>query len=123
MNWDWWLNFASFFRDMTVGIGALFGGAGAFKILSDWRKERQKQRYKNKYIKRFAAYLRDPKETAIWKNQNNDKIYAVFKPDKTRQHITPWSTFVELGYSSGEYEEVSNKQLEQYKLGEPIDFS
>jgi hypothetical protein len=124
MNWDWLHNFSSVFRDIAVGIGALFGGAGAFKILTDWRQERRKQQYRDKCMKKFAAHLRDPNETAIWKLQNSNKIYAVYMPNKTVQHIKPFSTFKELGYESGDWdEEVNKERLENYALHEPIDFS
>lgn len=123
MDWDWWNNFAPLFRDIGVGIGAIAGGIGAIPVINDWRKRKQKQHYRDKYIKRFSSHLKDKNDVLIWKLENSNKIYAIYKPDDTRQHIKSWSTYKELGYESGDWDkEVSKKVLNQYKEVEPIDF-
>ena|SRR3989344_2763473 len=125
MSWDWLKDFATVVRDLGVGIGTLLGGWGALPLFKKWnRKEREKEQYKEKCIKRFASHLRNKDEALIWKLKNSDKILAIYKPNMTWQHIKTWSTYKALGYESGDWDkEVGGNELDNFKEDEPIDFT
>jgi hypothetical protein len=120
---SWWLNFSTVVNRIGLGIGAILGGTSAIPIIRDWSNEKNKLRYKDKYMKKFSNFTRDKEKTSIWKS-NGNPIYAIDKINRTKQHIRPWSTFKELGYADDGWDkEATPKELEEYDLGEPIDFT
>ena len=125
MHWDVLQKSASIIRDLGVGIGTFLGGYAALPFVKDrWKADRIKKKYKAKYIERFSAWKRDKNNAYIWKREGSDGIYAIYTPNNTKQHIKHWSTFIDLGYGSGDWDkEVSKKELENYQDDEPIDFS
>lgn len=125
MHWNWWHDLSEVVSGLGVGLGTLLAGYGALPFFKDLnRKDKKKDQNKDKYMKMFASHLRNKNEALIWKLKNSDKIFAIYKPNKTRQHIKPWGTFKDLGYESGDWDkEVTKSELEGYAEAEPIDFS
>ena len=129
MSWEFWHRLAPIIHDLGVGlgalIGALYGGYSARPWFKHWaRKEKKKEQYRKKYMERFASHRRDKNDALIWKLENSDKIYAIYKPNNTKQHIKNWSTFSGLGYGGEDWDKVVNKkELDDFKEDEPIDFT
>jgi len=70
-------------------------------------------------MERFASHRRDKNDALIWKLENSDKIYAIYKPNNTKQHIKNWSTFSGLGYGGEDWDKVVNKkELDDFKAPE-----
>lgn len=118
-------SFSDIFNKVAVGFGTLLAGLGAILAAGEYivKPKRGFELIKKQYPRKN---LRKPNDDSgnfeLLRTQSHGRIYLRDLQNNTNQirWIKNWPTFEALGFNKGDWKEVKDDYIDEYKQGDEI---
>jgi hypothetical protein len=114
------LDNSQIFNNLAIGVGALVGSVGVFKIMSDYVSLRKKQRAIQKYQRLYPREKIDKDFKIVNSPITRGKFYILNCNTLKRHWIESSQTFLELDFFWDDTKEITEDEFNEYSEGPGI---